>query len=119
MFDFDPAIHERNGGYYLAHVWEALRLIFVFAFLTGAYPFRALWDGRRDIDASVSLRWLAAFVVGVLALLLAGLDLALDGDPRLLLGTAYLYSGVCLFAGVIGVCIILWRETDQMVFIDP
>jgi hypothetical protein len=120
MFDFDSAKHERNLGYYLAHFWEPFRLIFVFAFLVGTYPFRALWDGRRDIDSSISLRWLAVFVLAILVTILAGIKGATVGDWSLLIGFIQFYSGVCLMVGLIGVLLIIpWQNTDQIVFIDP
>ena len=75
-----------------------LDLLFTFALA----PFRALWDGRRELEHWRPGQWLAGFVLVLFALTLLCVRAAMDGDPGWLILLVSGYFGACALCALVG-----------------
>jgi len=80
-------------------------LFFDLLFTLALSPFRALWDGRRELHHWRPGQWLAGFVLLLFVLTLLCVRAAMDGDPGWLILLGFSYFGVCALGALVGVAL--------------
>ncbi|HYE23502.1 MAG TPA: hypothetical protein VEA92_03635 [Candidatus Paceibacterota bacterium] len=88
-------------------------MFFDLFFTFGAAPFRAVWDGRRELKHWRPGQWLAGFLVALACLLSYGIYAAVHGNPALLVWTVGLYGLGCFLVAMFGVILSMAMDARE------